>query len=69
MRNMSISPPWRPFLCGKNGISLLKEIFFLPQRREFLAAKKFPEDWKTGKNGASGRIFRLVGAFARTKSG
>ena len=64
----SISPPLHPFSCGKNGISLLKEIYFLPQRREFLAAKKFPGMWKAGKNGASGGFFRLIGDFPRTKS-
>ena len=63
-----ISPPRRPFLCGKNGISLLKEISFLPQRREFLAAKKFPGVWKAGKNGASGGFFLLFGDFSRAKS-
>ena len=60
-----ISPLLHPFLCGKNGISLRKEIFFLPQRREFLAAKKFPGVWKAGKNGASGGFFLLVGDFPR----
>ena len=64
----SISPPGRPFLCGKNGISLLKEIYFLPQRREFLAAKKFTGVWKAGKNGASDGFFFLFGEFPRTKS-
>ena len=64
-----ISPPRRAFSCGKNGISLLKEISFLPQRREFLAAKKFPGVWKAGKNGASGGFFLLVGDFPRAKSG
>ena len=64
----SISPPGRPFLCGKNGISLLKEIYFLPQRREFLAAKKFPGVWKAGKNGASGGFFLLVGDRPRARS-
>ena len=60
--------PRRAFLCGKNGISLLKEICFLPQRREFLAAKTFPGVWKAGKNGASGGVFLLVGGFPRAKS-
>ena len=64
----SISPPWRAFLCGKNGISLLKEIYFLPQRRKFLAAKKFTGVWKAGKNGASDGFFFLFGEFPRTKS-
>ena len=64
----SISPPQCPFLCGENGISLLKEIFFLPQRREFLAAKKFAGVWKAGKNGASDGFFLLVGDFPRAKS-
>ena len=64
----SISPPLRPFLCGKNEISLLKEISFLPQRREFLAARKFPEVWKGGKNGASGGFFFLFGGCPRAKS-
>ena len=64
----SISPPWRAFSCGKNGISLLKEIFFLPQRRKFPAAKKFSGVWKTGKNGASDGFFLLVGDFSRPKS-
>ena len=63
----NISPPWRPFSCGKNGISLLKEICFLPQRREFLAAKKFPGVWKAGKNGASGGFFLLVGGRPRAR--
>ena len=53
----NISPPWRAFPCGKNGISLLKEISFLPQRRKFLAAKKFSGVCKSGKNGASGGSF------------
>ena len=65
----SISPLFRPFSCGKNGISLLKEIYFLPQRRGFLAAKKFPGVWKAGKNGASGGFFLLVGGRPRAKSG
>ena len=64
----NISPPRRPFLCGKNGISLLKEISFLPQRRKFLAAKKFPGVWKAGKIGASGGFFLLVGDFPCAKS-
>ena len=64
----NISPLHRAFSCGKNGISLLKEISFLPQRREFLAAKKFPGVWKAGKNGASGGFFLLVGDFPRAKS-
>ena len=64
----NISPPRRPFPCGKNGISFRKEISFLPQSREFLAAKKFPGMWKAGKNGASGGFFRLIGDFPRTKS-
>ena len=64
----SISPPWRAFLCGKNGISLLKEIYFLPQRRKFLSAKKFQGVWKEGKNGASDGFFLLVGGRARAKT-
>ena len=64
----SISPPWRAFSCGKNGISLLKEISFLPQGRKFLAAKKFPGVWKAGKNGASGGFSLLAGGFPRAKS-
>ena len=64
----NISPLRRPFSCGKNKISLRKEIFFLPQRREFLAAKKFPGVWKAVKNGASGGFFLLVGDFPRAKS-
>ncbi len=64
----SISPPWRAFLCGKNGISLLKEIYFLPQRRKFLSAKKFPGVWKEGKNGASDGFFPLIGGCARAKT-
>ncbi len=64
----NISPPRRPFSCGKNGISLLKEIYFLPQRREFLAAKKFTGVWKAGKNGASRGFFLLIGGFPRAKS-
>ena len=64
----SISPPWRAFSCGKNGISLLKEISFLPQRRKFLAAKNFAGVWKAGKNGASGGFFLLVGGRLRAKS-
>ena len=63
----SISPPWRAFSCGKNGISLLKEIFFLPQRRKFPAAKKFSGVWKTGKNGASDGFFLLNGGRLRAK--
>ena len=62
-----ISPPQRAFSCGKNGISLLKEIYFLPQRREFLAAKKFTGVWKAGKNGASRGFFLLIGGFPRAK--
>ena len=61
----SISPPWRAFSCGKNGISLLKEIFFLPQRRKFPAAKKFSGVWKTGKKGASDGFFLLNGGRLR----
>ena len=63
----SISPPWRAFSCGKNGISLLKEISFLPQRRKFPAAKKFSGVWKTGKNGASDGFFLLNGGRLRAK--
>ena len=63
----SISPPWRAFSCGKNGFSLLKEIFFLPQRRKFPAAKKFSGVWKTGKNGASDGFFLLNGGRLRAK--
>ena len=63
-----ISPLRRPFSCGKNGISLLKEISFLPQRRKFLAAKKSAGVWKAGKNGASGGFFLLVGGRPRAKS-
>ncbi len=68
MSYTSISPLRRAFPCGKNGISLLKEISFLPQRRKFLAAKKFSGVWKAGKNGASGGFFLLVGDFSRAKS-
>ena len=64
----NISPPRRPFSCGKNGISLLKEISFLPQRRKFLAAKKFPGAWEAGKSGASDGFFLLFGDFSRAKS-
>ena len=64
----NISPLRRPFSCGKNKISLRKEIFFLPQSREFLAAKKFPGVWKAGKNGASGGFFLLIGDFSHAKS-
>ena len=64
----SISPPRRAFSCGKIGIPLLKEISFLPQRRKFLAAKKFPGVWKAGKIGASGGFFLLVGDFPCAKS-
>ena len=64
----NISPPRRAFSCGKNGISLLKEISFLPQRRKFLAAKKTAGVWKAGKNGASGGFFLLVGGRRRAKS-
>ncbi len=64
----NISPPRRAFLCGKNGISLLKEISFLPQRREFLAAKNFAGVRKAGKNGASDGFFLLVGGRLRAKS-
>ena len=63
-----ISPPQRAFSCGKNGISLLKEIYFLPQRREFLAAKKFTGVWKAGKNEASGGFSFLIGGRPRSKS-
>ena len=63
-----ISQPPEAFLTARNEISLLKEICFLPQRRKFLAAKKFSGGWKTGKNGASDGIFRLSGGFPRTKS-
>ena len=65
----SISPPRRAFSCGKNGISLLKEICVLPQRRKFLAAKTFSGVWKAGKNGASDGFFLLIGVRPRTKSG
>ena len=64
----NISPLHRAFSCGKNGISLLKEISFLPQRREFLAAKKFSKARETGKNRASDALFLLVGACPRAKS-
>ncbi len=64
----SISPLRLAFSCGKNGISLLKEISFLPQRREFLAAKESPGVWKAGKNGASGGFFFLFGGCPRAKS-
>ena len=64
----SISPPSRAFSCGKNGISLLKEISFLPQRRKFLAAKKFPGAWEAGKSGASDGFFLLVGGRPRAKA-
>ena len=64
----NISPPRRAFSCGKNGISLLKEICFLPQRRKFLAAKTFTGVWKAGKNGASGGFFLLFGGRPRAKS-
>ena len=64
----NISPPWRAFPCGKNGISLRKEISFLPQRRKFLAAKKSSGVWKAGKNGASGGFSLLAGGFPRAKS-
>ena len=64
-----ISPPQRAFSCGKNGISLLKEIYFLPQRRKFLAAKKSTGVWKAGKNGALGGFFLLVGSRPRAKPG
>ena len=55
-------------MCGKNGISLLKEIYFLPQRREFLAAKQFTGVWKAGKNEASGGFSFLIGGRPRAKS-
>ena len=64
----NISPPRHPFSCGKNGISLLKEISVLPQSRRFLAAKPFPGVWKAGKNGASGGIFLPDGGRPRAKS-
>ena len=64
----NISPLRRAFSCGKNGISLRKEISFLPQRRKFLAAKTFPGVWKTGKNGASGSFSVLIGSRPRTKN-
>ena len=65
---MSISQPPEAFLTARNEISLLKEIYFLPQRRKFLAAKKLSGGWKTGKNGASDGIFRLSGASPCAKS-
>ena len=65
----SISPPRRAFSCGKNGISLLKEICVLPQRRKLLSAKTFSGVWKAGKNGASDGFFLLIGFRPRTKSG
>ena len=65
----SISPLRRAFSCGKNGISLLKEICVLPQRRKLLAAKTFSGVWKAGKNGASDGFFLLIGVRPRTKSG
>ena len=64
----SISRVGRRFLCGKNGISLLKEIVFLPQRREFLAAKRFAGGRKAGKNGALRGFPFLVGAFPPAKT-
>ena len=67
MLHTSISPPRRAFSCGKNGISLLKEICVLPQRRKFLAAKKSSGVWKAGKNGALDVFFLLVGDFPRAK--
>ena len=63
----NISPPQRAFSCGKNEISLLKEISSLPQRRKIPAAKKFPGEWKARKNEASGHLFRLFGDFPRAK--
>ena len=65
----SISPLRRAISCGKNGISLLKEICVLPQRRKLLAAKTFSGVWKTGKNEASDGFFLLIGVRPRTKSG
>ena len=67
MQYTSISPPRPVFLCGKNGISLLKEISFLPQRRNFLAAKRFSGAWEAGKKGASGGFPLPDGARRRTK--
>ena len=69
MLHTSISPVSPPFSCAQNGISLLKEIFFLPQRRKFLAAKKFSDGWKAAENGASEAVFRPDGTSRRTKSG
>ena len=73
----SISVPDPAFLCAQNEISLLKEIRRLPQRRKFLAAKKFPAGRK-GRNmrasegffssGWSGRAFR-TGLARRRDSG
>ena len=65
----SISPPPRAFLCGKNGISLLKEIFFFQQRRTFLAAKTFSGVWKKGGSRASDGFFALIGSLPRAKAG
>ena len=44
MLHTSISPVSPPFSCAQNGISLLKEIFFLPQRN-------FPAGGKRRKTG------------------
>ena len=55
-----ISQPPEAFLTARNEISLLKEIYFLPQRRKFLAAKRFSGGWKTGKNGGFGRDFPSI---------
>ena len=43
----SISPPWRAFSCGKNGISLLKEIFGSVENGEKRGfGRLFPSKWR-----------------------
>ena len=48
----NISPPRRPFPCGKNGISFRKEISFLPQSR-----KEIPGHVESGEKRGFGRLF------------
>ena len=67
MHHTSISLVSAPLLSAQNGISLLKEISFLPQRREFLAAKKSGQDGKRGKTGLRTPFSRLSGRDAPTK--
>ena len=69
MHHTSISPVSAPLLSAQNGISLLKEISFLPQRREFLAAKKSRTGREAGKNGASDTLFTPIRTRRADKTG